>query len=146
VSDGESLGTVQFRAPEPSCELEVGPGSLAARSGEHRLMLAILEDAIAIFVKSVSGSAVNRNDAKAARAWLESRDRTLPFSFESICDLLGFDACYMRRGLWALRMAPAEAALRLAVRHHGGFSARSTASARPRAAVAAGVARANASA
>src|SRR5579875_408424 len=54
--------------------------------GERRLMVAVLED---------------------AEAWIESPDRTWLFSFENICDVLGIDADYLRRGLreWKARMA-----------------------------------------
>lgn len=82
-------------------------------------MLAILEDAVAVFVKSVSGGAVKQSDARAARVWLESRDRTLPFTFEYVCEVLGLESDYIRRGLLCLRASPSQAAKRFAVRHHG---------------------------
>jgi hypothetical protein len=130
VTDYESLSAFRSRAPSARLAGGYEPRSIAERSGEHRLMLAILEDAIALFVKSLSGGAVRRSEARAARAWLESRDRSLPFAFECICDLLGFDAGYIRRGLWGLRAAPAEGAARLAGRHHGGPSRPAMSSAR----------------
>jgi hypothetical protein len=94
------------------------PASVATRSGEHRLMLAILEDAVSIHVKSWSGGFVTQRDVREAREWLASRDRS-PFSFESICDALGLDASYIRRGIRAARARPTETAARFAVRHHG---------------------------
>ena len=120
MTDDEAVSAFQPGAPS-SARLAGGyePRSPAERSGEHRLMLAILDDAVAIFVKSLSGRTVNQNDARAARAWLESRDRSLPFTFECICDRLGFDSAYIRRGLFAVRAAPAAAAARIAVHHHG---------------------------
>jgi hypothetical protein len=116
----ESRGTFEFRAPSAASDGAYASDNVAVRSGEQRLILAILEDAVSIFIKSLCGGVVVRKEAHAARAWLESRDRSLPFTFESICDALGFDASYIRRGLWALRATPTEAAARLAVRHHGG--------------------------
>jgi hypothetical protein len=110
------LGSVA-RSPRRAADYE--PRSAAAHSGEHRLMLAILEDAVAIFVKSLSGAKVNRSEVGAARAWLESRDRSLPFTFECICDRLGFESGYIRRGLWALRATPAAATARFAGRNYG---------------------------
>jgi len=96
------------------------PASVATRSGEHRLMVAILEDAVSIHVKSLSGGSVTRRDAREAREWLANRDRSLTFGFESICDVLGLDASYIRRGIRAARARPTEAAARFAFRHHGG--------------------------
>jgi len=120
VTNDDSLLSA-FLLSAPSARLAGGPEprSPAERSGEHRLMLAILDDAVALFVKSLSGSPVKQSEARDARAWLESRDRSLPFTFECICDLLGFDSAYIRRGLFAVRAAPAAAAARLAVHHHG---------------------------
>jgi len=90
-------------------------------------MLAILEDALSLYVKSVSEDAVALPDAREARVWLASRDRSLPFTFECICDVLGFDSGYIRRGLRTVRAAPAEAASRFSARHHGRRSGPATA-------------------
>jgi hypothetical protein len=119
VTGDESLRS--FRSRLPSARLVGGyePGSAAALSGEHRLVLAILEDALALYVKSLSDGAVARHEARGAQRWLESRDRSSPFAFESICDLLRLDSGYIRRGLRIVRARPAEVAARLAVRHHG---------------------------
>ena len=110
----------------PTCTVEsisaggYAPASVATRSGEHRLMVAILEDAVSIHVKSLSGGCVTRRDVREAREWLASRDRSLPFGFESICDVLGLDPSYIRRGVRAARARPTETAARFACRHHGG--------------------------
>jgi len=121
MTDDESLTALQ--SGEPSARIaddyDDGPRSLAERSGEHRLVLAILADAIAVYVKSPSGGAVRKHEARGARAWLESRDRSSPFAFEWICDVLGLDSSRLRRGLRALRVRPEEVAARLALRHHG---------------------------
>ncbi len=67
---------------------------------EKKLMLAILEDAIACFQKYVfardgKGKALFRE----AEMWLEDKEGSGVFSFDSICELLGFDPEYLRRGL-----------------------------------------------
>jgi hypothetical protein len=125
VIDEESLSAVRSHAPLVRVADGYARRSSAELSGEHRLMLAILEDAVAIFVKSLSGSA-GRREARAARAWLESRDHSTPFAFEYVCDVLGFDSDCIRRGVWALCARPAEAAARLARRHHGRLAGRGT--------------------
>jgi hypothetical protein len=115
VTDEASLRAGMLFASD--CE----PRSIAQRSGEHRLMLAVLEDAIAVFVKSLSGG-VKRQEARAARAWLKSRD-CAPFTFECICDAVGFDAASMRRRVWALCARPVDASSRLTTRgRHPGRS------------------------
>lgn len=66
-------------------------------SGEKRLMLAILEDAIDCVLsgnKTFSGQA-----RKEALEWIESRDTTRLFSFENVCRELGFNAGRLRDGI-----------------------------------------------
>ena len=71
---------------------------------EKRLMLAVLEDAIASFQRNFIQS---RNDATAddgdVEAWLESDDMSWPFSFASICQALDMEPEYLRRGLQSWR-------------------------------------------
>ena len=123
MTDDESLSALRSRALSVRLAGGYEPRSPAELSGEHRLMLAILEDAVALYVKSLSSRTVAGHEGSRAWAWLKSRDRSSPFAFECICDLLGFDSGYIRRGLRAARARPAEAAARLAVRHHGGSKA-----------------------
>ena len=67
---------------------------------EKKLMLAILEDAIACFQKYVSA-----RDGKGKILFQETEEWVLDqgadwlFSFASVCDTLGFDPDYLRRGL-----------------------------------------------
>ncbi|MFT4570312.1 MAG: hypothetical protein ACI8TX_000899 [Hyphomicrobiaceae bacterium] len=71
---------------------------------EKRLMLAVLEDAIAAFQRAYvqpkdateTKTEVTENDVEL---WLESRDASWPFSFESICEALDMEAEYLRNGL-----------------------------------------------
>ena len=68
------------------------------RSGEFRLMVAILEDAVHIYrMQAARGG----SDFEEAEAWIENRDGSYIFSFQSICDLANLDADYLRRGLHA---------------------------------------------
>lgn len=67
---------------------------------EKRVMLAVLEDAIACFQKYLTardgkGKAIFRD----AEAWIVEDDRDWLFSFTNICEVLGFDPQYVRRGL-----------------------------------------------
>jgi hypothetical protein len=121
VAGGTSAGDYEVR-------------SSAQRSGELRLMLAILEDAIVVFVKSLSGR-VDESDARAARAWLNGRGCS-PFTFEYVCDVLGFDSLSVRRAVWAMQAQPALAAARLARRRQPGHLAPGTRSATVREATA----------
>jgi len=63
-------------------------------------MLAVLEDAIGIFLRHRSGT-----DPRACRLfaetaeWIASDDSESPFSFLSVCDVLGLEPTCLRRGL-----------------------------------------------
>jgi len=81
-----------------------------SKSGEYRLLIAVLEDAIARFQKYVHTG--HRSFAEAAQ-WIMgteegavcSRDEVSGFSFEYICGVLDFDAASVRRGLQRWREA-----------------------------------------
>lgn len=67
---------------------------------EKRLMLAVMEDAIATFQKSVPQA--NRRQRRLLREteeWMQSSDTSWPFSFENICAALNIEADYLRGGL-----------------------------------------------
>src|SRR5438552_15816823 len=68
--------------------------------GERRLMIAVLEDAVDVFRKQ-AGARDARGEQlfQEAETWIEDPDRTWLFSFQNICDVLGLDADYLRRGL-----------------------------------------------
>ena len=70
------------------------------RIPELSLMLAVLEDAIRTFSRS-AGSRRRRHQRLFAEeaAWFESHDVERPFAFESICDALGLEPAWIRRGL-----------------------------------------------
>jgi hypothetical protein len=75
--------------------LRVG-GSRHTPTGEQRLMLAILCDAMHAYAAEMLR---HRRPARLRelRRWFESTDRAYVFSFESVCDALGLDAGYVRR-------------------------------------------------
>lgn len=67
---------------------------------EKRLMLSVLEDAVACFQKHLfsrdpRGRALFRN----AEEWIEEEDSDWLFSFENICEVLDLDPHYVRQGL-----------------------------------------------
>jgi hypothetical protein len=75
-----------------------------AHEPERRLVVAVLEDAVECFQKHIRAQ-----DEKArqlfidAEEWICSEDRSWPFSFENVCDLLQINPQYLRRGLIAWR-------------------------------------------
>ena len=72
-------------------------GSGAMLSGEKRLMVAILGDAIATYLKYARSTAPKARGLFAeAREWIESRDQTWPFSFERICEALDVEPDRLR--------------------------------------------------
>lgn len=64
---------------------------------EQNLMHAILIDA----VRSVRLEPTGSRAAQEAEAWIMDSGLDHVFSFEHICDVLGLDASYLRRGLAA---------------------------------------------
>src|SRR5215471_19440581 len=67
---------------------------------EKRLMLAVMEDAITTFQKSVHGATRRqRRLLKETEEWIGSTDTSWPFSFENICIALDIESDYMRSGL-----------------------------------------------
>ena len=65
-------------------------GSRHGASGEQRLMLALLCDAMQTYATERRGK---RRPCRLRELlqWFESRDRSYVFSFESVCDSLGVD-------------------------------------------------------
>lgn len=76
----------------------------ASLQPEKRLMLAVLEDAVGTFQKHV-----NAHDRRGrllfaeAEEWFASADTAWPYSFAVMCQGLGLDADYLRKGLWKWR-------------------------------------------
>ena len=64
---------------------------------EKRLMVAVLEEAMATLLNwTDSPSTAAQQLAAEARQWIASDDRSSPFSFATICDVLGLDPSRVR--------------------------------------------------
>ena len=71
-----------------------------AWTGERRLLLAVLENAVASFLRY--GNSQTKRGKRLFRedeAWFMSSDQSWGCSFESICAQLNLDPDYIRRGL-----------------------------------------------
>jgi len=74
-------------------------------TGEQRLMCAIIDDAVEAYLKHSAASQPHHRESFAdAERWIETEDRTWIFSFDTICDYLGLDSDYLRRGLRAAKL------------------------------------------
>ncbi len=78
--------------------------SATVRTGEQRLMAAVLEDAIGLYLKRPPPSTAKlrqkfQQALQQTEYWLLSNDRASPFDFLRICDALNLDPQYLRRGL-----------------------------------------------
>ena len=67
--------------------------------GERKLMQAVLSEAIVCLTGRAGPARERYQLAAEALRWVRSRDMIWPFSFESICDVLGVDADSLRRRL-----------------------------------------------
>lgn len=100
---------------------------------EKRLMLAVLEEAVADYQKFVvATSREGRALFEEVEAWFGSDDREWPFAFASICDSLGLEASWLRRGLalWRdvqrARHARGEPVARMQIRRVAGYRSKAT--------------------
>ncbi len=68
---------------------------------ERRLMVAILEDAVSCLSKDPRRCPrPDRKSFEEARSWINANDTEgWVFSFTNVCETLGFDPTYLRRGL-----------------------------------------------
>jgi len=72
----------------------------ASSDGERRLMVAILEDAVDVYRKQAGARDRKRRQLfEDAEGWIESADKSWIFSYENICEVLGIDPTYLRKGL-----------------------------------------------
>ena len=64
------------------------------------LTLAVLEEAVQTFQRGIRSSDPQlRKQFLEVSRWVASDDRNSPFAFENICERLGLDPGYIRRGL-----------------------------------------------
>lgn len=101
---------------------------------EKRLMLAVLEEAVATFQRHAAANTRLGNRLFAdVEAWIDSDDGGWPFSFLNICHALGLEPAYVRSGLRRLkerlRATPGRPAvvIRSPFRHITGSRTRATA-------------------
>jgi hypothetical protein len=70
------------------------------REGEERLMLAVLENAVEYFQKYVLARNLGgKQRFQEAEEWFLDKDNEALYSFENICDTLGFHPDHIRNGL-----------------------------------------------
>jgi hypothetical protein len=69
-------------------------------SGEHRLLVALIQDAIECFQKHMHARDAKRRQLFLdAQGWIGSEDDRAVFSFNNVCMLLGMNPDYVRQGL-----------------------------------------------
>jgi len=67
---------------------------------ERVLMLAVLQDAVVCFQEYLGTTCKRKVTLYTdAEQWLLDDDRSYLFSFENICEALGFESDYLRQGL-----------------------------------------------
>lgn len=76
------------------------------REGEERLMMAILEDAVLCFQQyALSTRPREKRRFEEAEEWFLDKESDYIFSFQFICETLGFHPDHIRRGLMAWKEA-----------------------------------------
>jgi hypothetical protein len=79
--------------------------------GERRLMLAVLEDAVACFQKYAGATRPRgKRMFHEAEEWFFEAENSWPFSFEGICSVVGINPDYFRKELaaWKARLLAEE--------------------------------------
>jgi hypothetical protein len=72
--------------------------------GEKRLMLAVLEEAVATFQRRLEAKTRRGQRLfREAEDWIGSADTSWTFAFENVCHTLGLDPEYLRGGLERLK-------------------------------------------
>jgi hypothetical protein len=76
------------------------------RTGEERLMLAVLQDAVKCFQEHVLAQHLwEKKLFEEAESWILEKNTNWLFSFENICDTLRLNPDYIRRGLLVWKKA-----------------------------------------
>ncbi len=71
-----------------------------SRDGEHRLLVAVLEDGLNCFQKHIdSTDPKQRQLFLDAEEWIMSDDQSWVFAFVNVCETLDLDSDYVREGL-----------------------------------------------
>ena len=67
---------------------------------ERTLMLAVLQDAVVCFQENLAATCKKKQSLYFdAEKWIFNSDQSYLFSFDNVCDALGYDTSYMRQGL-----------------------------------------------
>ncbi len=98
-----------------------------SRTGEQRLMLGILTDALDLLYKYRNASHPRERRLFAeAHEWVFSTDLTYLFSFENICAHVKLDPSYLRARIQRDQDQPAGAHKRIRIRHLAEMPPRAT--------------------
>jgi hypothetical protein len=94
-------GTAAPALLEPDIVLPERLGHLGRRCAmpEHRLMLAVLEDAVYTYQVCCASRTTSRHVFRETMEWFGSDDTPSPFCFVTICELFGVEPDYVRLGL-----------------------------------------------
>lgn len=77
-------------------------GARRGQKGEYRLMMAILEDAVDVYLKHAGAKQGPKRELfEDAERWIEDPDTMWIFAFESICHVFDLDPDAIRQGLHA---------------------------------------------
>jgi hypothetical protein len=75
-------------------------GAKQSDRGEKRLMLAVLEEAVATYQRNVDAKTRHGQRVfREAEEWIRTTDSHWPFAFENICHALEIEPEFLRRGL-----------------------------------------------
>ena len=83
---------------------------------EKKLLLAVLEDAIACFQKYLfARDGKGKILFQEAEEWILAQDSDWLFSFDNLCEMLGFEPSYLRDGLirWKAQRIESQAKARI---------------------------------
>jgi len=84
------------------------------RTPEHKLMAAVLEEAIRTFCRCAGARGARRRRLfREAAEWFASHDMSWPFAFANVCEALALEPEWIRRALqrWQARHATEGAGL-----------------------------------
>ena len=75
------------------------------KEGERNLAAAILEEAVNQYIKALSVKNQNSELQAELREWFFAEDENDVFSFENICEYIGYNSDYLKNGLRKLTSA-----------------------------------------
>lgn len=100
VSPTPALTPVMEEVLPPEQFFTPAERSKVAWTPERRLLLAVLEDAVVMFLRYRDNPTTRgKRLFRETQAWFTAIDRTSLCAFETICDYLYLDADYLRLGL-----------------------------------------------